>query len=319
MSNITYSSISEIHNALCQRVYTPQELYDYLTSNFFAYNAGEKVDKIRGSESDFHNLSVEFSRQACTPYAAVIAAIGVNEYPLSTDLLADQIKYSQESANAEQCASGIEKLKKIDRKYWGWRTFVFTIDLLKDGLSSAPDVQSFEKNLSEAKELIEDFKKYIPYDERAYVAEAEIYEKQGDYKKAIAALEGGIRNVMVAPQCCMKLADLNLKLGDYALVEHYARKGLLAATQEYPTISVGYLYYLLAMAMDARRIECRQLGKSIESIDVQKIVKAFITADKLLINEGRKNVSYRRTIQAKLIVIEMEEDISLSTDSLNDG
>ena len=314
MDNITYSSISEIHNALMQRRHSPKELYEYITSTYFAWVADNSLDKIRGSEAEFHNLSVEFSRQDCEPYAAMVASIGVNEYPLSTDLLADLIKYSQETGDAEQCTQGFNQLKKIDRKYWSWRTFVFAIDFLKDGLSSSPSVEKFENNLTEAKVLIEDFKKYIPYEERAYVAEAELYQNQGDFAKAKAALQIGIKKVAVAPQCCMKLADMSLKLGRYDDVIKYARQGILAATQDQPTISVGYLHYILALAMDAKRIQCRQAGQSFDEIEIRKIINEFTTADRLLINEGRPDVAYRRTIKARLIVLEMEENIAVEID-----
>jgi tetratricopeptide (TPR) repeat protein len=191
---------------------------------------------------------------------------------------------------------------------------VFAIDFLKDGLSSSPSVEKFENNLTEAKVLIEDFKKYIPYEERAYVAEAELYQNQGDFAKAKAALQIGIKKVAVAPQCCMKLADMSLKLGRYDDVIKYARQGILAATQDQPTISVGYLHYILALAMDAKRIQCRQAGQSFDEIEIRKIINEFTTADRLLINEGRPDVAYRRTIKARLIVLEMEENIAVEID-----
>ena len=37
-----------------------------------------------------------------------------------------------------------------------------------------------------------------------------------------------------------------------------------------------------------------------------------MTADRLLVNEGRPNVTYRKTINAKLIMLEMEEGIGVN-------
>lgn len=314
---LSYSSISEIHNALMRDTYSPRELFDYLQDNYTRWVAEENkpedektVELIRGSENDFHNLTVEFSNHDCDPFAAVVALIGVETYPMSTDLLADLIKYSQEIGDIEMCQYGINKLKTIDRKYWTWRTFVFVIDYLKDSIGSVKSVDDYKNNLVEAEELIADFKKYIPHEERAYVAEAELKQNQNDYNAALVALLEGVKNVAVAPQCCMKLADYYLELGKYDEVERYARKGILTSIQDQPTVSIGYLYYLLALSLDAKRILARQAGKIMDSNEVNSIMSAYQTADRLLVNEGRTNVSYRRTIDSRKIMLEMEEGLS---------
>ena len=311
---ISYSSIAEIHNALVCKDHSPRDLFDYIEHNYREWEEQKTQDRIQGSESDYHNLAVEFSRQDCEPFAAAVATIGVGVYPMSTDLLADVIKYSQQIGDSASCQKGINRLKKINRKYWNWRTFVFVIDFLKDSLSSSSNSKKFETNLADAKQFIEEFKQYIPYDERAYVKDAELYQHEGNYSKTICVLEAGIEKIAVAPQCCMKLAGLYLELGKYDKVEEYARKGLLAATQDQPTVSLGYLYYLLALSMDADRIKRRQMGEPIDNGKIQSIMTAYQTADELFINEGRLTVSYRNTIKAKLIIIKMEEGLSGKTD-----
>lgn len=304
-NHISYSSIGELHTSLVRREFTPRELYDYIR---------EAQQQLHGSEVEYHNLSVEFSHQDCTPFAADVAALGAQVYPMSTDLLADIIKYSQQSGNTERCKQGISLLKKIDRKYWTWRTFVFVIDFLKDSLSSLGSVQEYENNLNEAKAFIDDFKKFIPHEERAYVAEAEMYLSQNNYDQAISALTGGATNIPVAPQCCMKLADLYLEKGEYEKVEEYARKGILASTQDQPTVSIGYLYYLLALSLDAQRMVNRIDGKAFDRTMIKTIVTAYQTADQLFLNEGRSTVAYRSTIKAKLIIIAMEEGLTMEAD-----
>ena len=306
-NDISYSSIAEIYSALLHKEYSARELFDYLEKNYTNWKEGTTQDRILGSENDYHNLSVAFSRQNCAPFAAVVATMGVEVYPMSTDLLADVIKYSQLIGDSQSCQRGLELLDSINRKYWNWRTFVFVIDFLKDSLSSAPSIEEYEGNLVKVEEYIAEFKTYIPYEERSFVAEAELYEKQNKHTEMINALQEGINSVKVAPQCCMKLADAYLELGEYEKVYEYAQKGLLAITQDQPTVSIGYLYYLSALAMDAERIKARQEGKHIDKDRIQSILSAYQTADKLFINEGRMDVSYRSTISAKLIMLEMEE------------
>lgn len=317
IAGLSYSSISEIHNALVRNSYSPRELFDYFHDNYEQWadeadkpEAEKTVELIRGSEDDFHNLTVEFSRHDCAPFAATTALIGVETYPMSTDLLADLIKYSQEIGDTEMCQYGIGKLKIIDRKYWTWRTFVFVIDFLKDSMGSVKSVETFKNNLEEAKNLIADFKRYIPHEERAYVAEAELNQNQNDYEAALAVLLEGVKNVAVAPQCCMKLADYYLELGEYTEAEKYARRGILTSIQDQPTVSVGYLYYILALSLDAKRIIARQAGKIMDNSEVVGIMTAYQTADRLLVNEGRTTVSYRRTIDARKIMLEMEEGLA---------
>jgi len=317
-----YSSISEIHNALMRNAYSPRDLFDYLQNNYNKWreesvkpNAEKTVDLIRGSEDDYHNLSVEFSRHDCEPFAAMTAMIGVEVYPMSTNLIGDLIKYAQETGDTELCQRGINKVKTIDRQYWPWRTFVFVIDYYKDSLGSMRDIETYERNLEEAKIIIADFKKYIPHEERSYVAEAELNQNQNNYDAALDALLEGVKNVAVAPQCCMKLADYYLELGKYDEVEKYARKGILASIQDQPTVSVGYLYYILALSLDAKRIAANQAGEKLEYSKIIDILTAYQTADRLLVNEGRTNVSYRRTIDARKIILKMEEGVSEESSS----
>ena len=322
-ATLSYSSISELRNAMVRNTYSPRELFDYLQDNYNRWSkeqnnsdSNQKVDLIRGSEADYHNLTVEFSRNNCVPFAAMTAMIGMATYPMSADLIGDFIKYSQEIGDTEMCQHGVEMLKAIDRQYWTWRTFVFVIDYYKDSLGTVKDISTYKNNIKEAEKLIADFKSYIPHEERSYVAEAELKQNQNDYKAALAALREGVKKVAVAPQCCMKLADYYLELGKYDEAEKYARKGILTSIQDQPTVSVGYLYYILALSLDAKRITARQAGKTPDRSDTLSILNAYQTADRLLVNEGRINVSYRKSIDSRKIILEMEEGLSDEVSSL---
>lgn len=302
---INYTSIEEIHSSLVRREFSPRKLYDYLREN---------EEAVRGSETEYHNLSVEFSKQNCSSFAADVAAMGTKVYPMSTELLPAMVKYAQESGNDAYCKIGLERLNNIPRKYWTWRTFTFVIDYYKDSLCSVQNIGEYAQNVDAAKEIIAEYKKYMPHDEHAYIAEAEMYLQQNDRPEAIAVLDSGVQNVPVAPQCCMKLAELYLEEGEYNKVEEYAQKGILASSQEQPSVSIGYLYYLLALSMDAQRMTSRIKEQLYDSSKTEKIIAAYQTADRLFVNEGRKYVSYRGTIKAKLIIISMEEKIQIDAE-----
>lgn len=305
MEDCGFSSIEEVNLALVRGRYEPNDLYNIFLRGTKLREDGTR--QITGSESEFHNLGATFARSGNTMLAAGVAKVGVEIYPLSTDLLADIIKYSSEIGDIKSSRRGVEMLTKVDRKFWTWRTFTFAIDYFKDSRYQCSSANDIEKNFEDAFELIREFKKYIPFEERAYVAEAEIYEILNEYQKKEDALLEGIRCVAVAPQCCMKLADYYLELGKYDLVVKYAQYAILAASQDQPSISLGYVYFIYALALDAIRIKKIIDGDECDLLETERIVTALKTADNLFVSEGRKTVSYRQTIEAKLIAIRVKK------------
>ena len=310
-----FNSIRAIYDELASRSSgrTPEELFEILRENHDEVESG-KGSYIPGTEADYHNLSVEFARQNCYRSAAQTADYGTKIFPLNTDLLADKITYYQEIGHTDQCNEAINELYNVKKKYWTWRTFVFAIDYLKDTLSMVKTMDAFETNLKDAEVLIQEFRQTIPNDERSYMAEAELMLVQNDMDGAIQALEAGVKEVKIAPQCCMKLAELYLEKGDFAKVAEYARKGIVATAQEQPTVSAAYLYYLLALSMDAQRQEEYFGDGRHDSAKTQEILRNYKIADRLFILEGRGGVSYRRTIVQKLFILETEEEMGSEED-----
>jgi hypothetical protein len=72
-----------------------------------------------------------------------------------------------------------------------------------------------------------------------------------DTQKAVEILEYAINNIQVAPQSCMKLADIYLELGKYKDTIRIASIGIRATAQDQPTSSIPYFYYVSALAKDA--------------------------------------------------------------------
>lgn len=242
-------SIRDIHNRLSKFSGDTNSTSDFADK---LYNVLiDCKDTILGSDHDYHNLSVEFSRKNCPLYALSVAKLGAQQYQFSTTLLADIILYGQQACAFDDCNKALERLCQIPYKYWEWRSFVFSIDYLKDSLSWVESVDIYERNLAQAFELIEKLKNNIPFEERAFVAEAEIYILSSDTLKAAEVLEQAIASIQVAPQCCMKLADIYLELGKYKDTIRIAAIGIRATAQEQPSTSIPYFYYLSALAKDA--------------------------------------------------------------------
>ena len=305
LKQITITSLEALHKYLSMHLINPEEAYGMLIDDY------EKEHQLKGAETTYHNLSVEFSRQDSTLFAAQTAKIGTELYPMSTTLWADQIKYYEEVGDTAKCRDGFEELKKVDRKYWEGRTYVFVIDYLKSARLSLPDDASYNEYFADAETIISEFKNNIRYEERAFVAKAELLILQSKFEDAIQELEDGINAVGVAPQCCMKLSEMYLERGKYEKVVIAARKGIIALLQNQPTASIGYMYYVLALALDALRQKKRLSGEQFLSEQVQEILHAYQTADKLFVVENRSTVEYRRTIKARIVVLCMEEGIEI--------
>lgn len=299
------TSLEALYKYLSMQLISPENAYGLLIDDY------ERDHQLKGSETTYHNLSVEFSRQDSELFAAQTAEIGTKLYPMSTTLWADQIKYYEEIGDTSKCRDVFDKLKKIDKKYWEWRPYVFVIDYLKSARLSLPDDESYNGCFAEAETIISEFKKNIPHEERAFVAKAELLILQSKFEDAIYELEDGISAVGVAPQCCMRLSEMYLERGEYKKAVATARKGIVALLQEQPTASIGYMYYILALALDALRQKKRISDEQILSGQVQEILHAYQTADKLFVVEGRSATTYRRTIEARIVILCMEEGIEI--------
>lgn len=205
---------------------------------------------ICGSADEYHNLLSEYARKGLPSIALEVAKLGIRLYPQNIDLLSDGIKFASETQDWETCQKIYQRLLEIPKDLWNWRAFTFCIDYLKERFSVENDLGR-DAVYNEALALVEDYKKLILWDERAWVAEAELYLVKNRVAMAIEALENGVKNIEVAPQCCLKLSDLYLARGEYEKVIKYSAIGARATAQDQPTASTGYFYYISALAKDA--------------------------------------------------------------------
>lgn len=220
----------------------PQKILDAISS--------DTEQTICGSANEYHNLASEYARKGLASMASAIAALGAKRYPQNIDLLADVIKFGSESQKWEICKEAYQRLSKIDKKRWNWRAFTFSVDYLIDRYSTEEPPER-EDTHKEAVALVQKYKESGLQDERAWVAEAELFLTENETEKAVKTLEDGVEKIQVAPQCCIKLADIYLKCGEYEKAIKYSAIGAKATAQEQPSASIAYLYYVSALAKDA--------------------------------------------------------------------
>lgn len=220
---------------------------------FIATSVANNPQKITGTADEFHNLASEFARKGLYRYAVQVAKAGACKYGRNVDLLADIVKFGSQCQDKDACERAYDRLNSIDKKMWTWRAFTFVIDYLENAMETAnkdEDTRGSEEQIKgKILALIEKYKKLE--DERAWVAEAELYVKYGEREKAINVLKDGVEKVTVAPQCCIKLSDMLLESGDYEEVVKYSSMGIRGTAQDQPSASNGYLLYASALAKDA--------------------------------------------------------------------
>lgn len=226
---------------------------DYDLPAFIATSVANDSDKITGTSAEYHNLVSEYARKGSYRYATEVAKAGAKKYGKNVDLLADIVKFGSQCQDKDACERAHDRLNSIDKKMWTWRAFTFVIDYLENVMEMSNkdgDTRETEEQIKdEILKLIEEYKKLE--DERAWVAEAELYVKYGEREKAINVLKDGVEKVTVAPQCCIKLSDMLLESGDYEEVVKYSSMGIRGTAQDQPSASNGYLLYASALAKDA--------------------------------------------------------------------
>ena len=192
---------------------------------------------------DYHNESCMLARCSHASKAAECAIAGLKKFKFNSTLMADVIKYCTEAGNMIRAARYYSMLKeKVDLCRWDWRAFTYSIDFLL-----ASDAT---KNEKEMRQLIEDFKRYIPFEEKAWFAESELEEHLGNTNKAMQALEKCIQALPNACQSALRLADMQLERGLYEQAINTCNYGIAAASMPQPTINTSYLALLRTLAKD---------------------------------------------------------------------
>ena len=180
---------------------------------------------------------------------------GIHQYPSSSDLLADFLKYGVFCGEDEKCEMYYKKLDDFPDKKKTWRSFAFAIDYLIYKIKGQENEQEVEKLKDTALKLIDRFKSSLPREELAFLSEYNVYEATLDREKGLEILADFLddenRSVKVAPKCHLCYIDKMLEFGEYEQVILYASDGAAEAAQEQEGVDTGYFFYALALSKDA--------------------------------------------------------------------
>lgn len=279
----------------------------------------------RPTAAGYHNASVRASRTSGFRKAYEVVEEGLRHFPNDVDLLADALCYEGTNNAIEY----YKRLVAIDRRRFTWRAFDFAIDYLIDSLIPKTDekqgVAAFNE---EAIKLANEYVTYFPHDERSHVAKIKALKARnndGDseevdsiYRKQVIELNMvGTRReeAYPVPALSMSYADELLARGKYEEVIRVVRIGLAGSAQEQPSVSIGYLCYLKALAEDAL-IHLDSLGNEGDVVFLDKhrvasIVRDYEVAKRLLHGRDRylDNIEVRTSILKTMGGLETEENV----------
>ena len=221
------------------------EFLKRMRSEFGEEDASDGAEELTTSMSadEYHNKAVGHARLGHMKQAVNVCLTGLELYPKDVDLMADTIKYSSEQGDFETANHWFEQLsERVSRRFWNWRAYTFCFDYL---------LMDAENNEEVCRGLVQDYCKYLPFEEKSRMAESELEAALGNHERSLNVLKEAISVLPNAPQCSLRLADMQLERGMYEDVVHTARYGLSASAETQPSINIPYMYYVMALAEDA--------------------------------------------------------------------
>lgn len=203
---------------------------------------GDEDDE-NDDENDYHNKSADLAWKGKIREAVELCARGLDKFPFNMDLLADAIKYSSDIGDVNAAKGHLDKLNdRFPRNTWNWRAYTFVLDFLMKDPS---------QNEKICREIIADYKKNLPYEEKSAVAESKLEEKLGNHEKSKEILAQALKKRFNAPQSALRLLDLQLQHGEFEQALRTSDYFLIASCEAQPSTNTNYQLYVRCLAEDA--------------------------------------------------------------------
>ncbi len=290
-----YMSVGEAESKA--RDFVVDENYDEL------YNLVDTLlqqDKVLGSENDYHNFCLKFSRLDDDETACNILAKGLQQYPNEIDLLADFLQMGRLCSRLEECEKYKAKLLSIPKTVWTWRGFSFLIDymLYTSGNLEIKKIEVFQKELLA---LADEYCLHFPGNEDAYMSKADIYEHYNNHSKVKQVLEEALEKIAVCPKCALRLADIYFKEGRYEEVLLVVNKCLYMSVETQNSINRGYLFYLSGLC---KTIKLFQSGNFSDEAAVKDVYVDFNISKEIGVH-----TQYKKNIDREIRILELKSGI----------
>lgn len=258
---------------------------------------------IAGSADEYHNASVKLTRIEDYDNAVILLEHGLERYPRSTDILADLLLYGLKCRKIPEISPYYyERLSKISKKFWSWRSFHFSINFLMIYIQYADTEKQEKAVVSEIETLIAQYKEFYPNDERSYMVEHDFYSLINEKEKAKNALKSAVDKLKVCPQCALNYADSLFEIGDYANVIPIAQKAV-DIREDQPSINLGYAYYILALS---KEFVLRSSNTTLNQNNVKPVFDAYYSAMEFLESDKQH---LTKQIEKRVKILERESNI----------
>lgn len=265
-----------------------------------------KSGDITGDSADYHNTATELARQNYFELASEVARKGHNTFRDNFDLLSDFIYYSHKGGRTDNDVKNVMmELEEIEKKLWNWRTFTFYIDVINDGPAN-------DENKEKVLQCIHEYKKALPDDERAYMAEYETYRKYGESELAEKALVTAENCLAMTAQCSLTLSEIYHKRGEYDKAINSADRAILGQAETQPSSSTGATFAHRGFSRDAKIHKAILEGMEVDAqyADIHSAISDYKMAIKL--GYAHPNIAVRLKILQELLPAEVQENASVA-------
>ncbi len=254
------------------------------------------------TDSDYHNLAVDISSNELYGLSCDVLEAGLAKYK-SCDLLADFLAYGIKCGRDTRCQEIYKMLCKMPKIKWNWRCYSFSISYLKFLFQNAETQKEIDKIIVQMQNIAEEFHKFIPNDEEAYICDANIAEICHEYDKKEQVLHEALEKFEIAPKAALKLADVFADAGKYKDAIEMVERSIRDCNQTQSSVSEPYLYYLRGLC----KISLEQRGEKGFSEDaVLEIYSDF----NLSLKQERRN-GYRKQLRNKAIMLEEKTGVKV--------
>lgn len=260
-----------------------------------------KAGDIKGDSNDYHNLASELATLNYFEFAADVAGKGLDLFSDNIDLLSGFTYYSHKAGRTYDVEVGINRLETIERNIWNWRAFTFYIDVINDG-------EANEENRNKALQCVDDYKRVLPDEERAYMAEYETFRKYGELDSAENALISAEQKLAMTAQCSLTLSEIYHMRGDYDRAINSASRAILGQAETQPSSNTGAAFAHRGFSKDAKVHKAILDGVDIDSQYslIHSAINDYTTA--LRFGYAFKNIKSRIAILQDLLPLEDQKE-----------
>ena len=258
-------------------------------------------ETVYGSETDFHNFSLNYSKKAAYDLACEILEKGLKQFPKSVDLLADYLQTGINCNRLVQCEEYFNTLSQIPKIRWTWRGFSFSIDYLlylSNSLNEDELPVMKEKMLS----LADEYHSLFPTDEDPYICKADIYDFFNDRQAVKELLLEATDIIIVCPKCSLRLSDMLFEEGAYDKSLAVLNKCLYQSIQTQDSVNHGYLYFLSGLCKTVLLLKDSSFQDKGRVLD---IYHDFSIAQK----SGLQHATYLRVMRRQIDILEIRSGV----------